>query len=91
MPWLFYAYMHISVCTHKKKNLPIHVSLTALRLEGLNCFLVTPEYLYHVQMKAVILNIFSWKGFLNAFLFSLIIQLFQQDKINIYIKYTVVK
>lgn len=46
-----YAY----ICRHThKKNLPIHVSVTALCLEGLNCFLVTPEYLYHVQRKAVI-------------------------------------
>lgn len=42
----------------QKKNLTIHVSLTSLSLEGLNCFLVTSVYLYHVQMKAVILNLF---------------------------------
>lgn len=52
--------MHICIYLYAHtKNLPLHVSVAALSLEGLNCFLVTSEYLYHVQMKAVILNIFS--------------------------------
>lgn len=70
--------MHICVYLYAHtKNLTSPVSLTNLSPEGFHCFLVTPVYLYRVQMKAVILHLFYWKV---AWVFFFI-QLFQQANI----------